>query len=727
MEFGIWSLELPWSLEFGVWGLFLMTMANDNPIEPEATGLPHPGDPMDELLLTRYLEGRLEIAESKALEASLRSSPQGAAARRRLDALREEERLIRDALEPLAEPSRRLGDRVIATLHFEERARRQAARTLRVRRHVFAALAVAASLLLCLWLVRPREAMGTAVSGTAATLQAPNGERRPLTKDSRFYEGDELITALGQFVRLRLSNGAVLDLDEHSKLSVEKAHPQPVFRLESGRMGVNTQHAEVLVHLPQGQVRVLPASLVDVWLPQPAQAVWPELLEPAPNRAGETPAVRTAGVPPASASAGEPDAALHPAAITMFSGTAYVANEKLPGGIAVAKGCRVLLWKQTRSITPLDQEASRVIETRQGQTWHALGGVGPQDRKLIGLLGPPDFEDLGLRFNLAGNTSPQVAKAVTEALALLEDAEQTEAPEQREKKLAAAQQALRLAYAPLGANDEHRPLGRLLEGLAHLERGRALVASGALAGSGTGVPPGATTGTVVVRTAAAAAFDAARVAFEESLRPDAEANLPLPADAKSDWARQLTAGPSVTLRDLSPANQAALLATFNHAVAHYWLARVGATGPVADGMEAQESAREFDALRVVLGRSVEALAARLAEGLALEAAAPHPTLSPGGRGQGEGAGPPKDRQAKAWRDKASAAFEDVLAAPLAGWSEPSRKCGDGLKQAALLALVRAQVASGEAAQARLAAEDFSNLYPLDEAGPVGQEIARLLK
>jgi hypothetical protein len=365
----------------------------------------------------------------------------------------------------------------------------------------------------------------------------------------------------------------------------------------------------------------------------------------------------------------------------------------------------VLLWKQTRSITPLDQEASRVIETRQGQTWHALDGAGPQDRKLIGLLGPPDFEDLGRRLNLAGNTKPQVAKAVTDALALLEDAEQAEAPEQREVKLAAAQQALRLAYAPLGANDEHRPLGRLLEGLAHLERGRALVASGALTTSSGGASESK-------RTAAAAAFDAARVAFEESLRPDAEANLPLPADAKFDWARQLTAGPSVTLRDLSPANQAALLATFNHAVAHYWLARVGATGLAADGVEAQESARELDALRVVLGRSVEALAARLAEGLALEAAAT--------------AAPPKDRQAKAWREKASSAFEDVLAAPLAGWTEPSRKCGDGLKQAALLALVRAQVANGEAAQARLAAEDFSTLYPLDEAGPVGREIARLL-
>jgi len=82
------------------------------------------------------------------------------------------------------------------------------------------------------------------------------------------------------------------------------------------------------------------------------------------------------------------------------------------------------------------------------------------------------------------------------------------------------------------------------------------------------------------------------------------------------------------------------------------------------------------------------------------------------------------------------AFEEVLAAPLAGWAEPSRKCGDGLKQAALLALVRAELANDGStgvppvdtalAQARVAAEDFRILYPLDSAGPVAREIKRLL-
>ncbi|MGD0093120.1 MAG: hypothetical protein ABSE73_24675, partial [Planctomycetota bacterium] len=58
--------------------------------------------------------------------------------------------------------------------------------------------------------------------------------------------------------------------------------------------------------------------------------------------------------------------------------------------------------------------------------------------------------------------------------------------------------------------------------------------------------------------------------------------------------------------------------------------------------------------------------------------------------------------------------------------ETSRRRGDGLKQAALLALVRVHLASDQAAQAGAAAADFRILYPLDSSGPVAREIARLL-
>lgn len=668
-----------------------MAIETHNPIEPAPTG---PSEQVDELLLHRYLDGRLEMAECRAVEEMLRAN---APARRRLDALREEERLIREALEPLAEPSRRLGDKVIAALQGEERSRLALLRTQRVRRHVFTALAAAASLLLCIWLIKPRDSVGSAASGTGATLQTLSGERRPLTKDTLFYEGDQIVTALGQFVRLRLSSGALLDLDEHSRLNVEQARPVPSFRLESGRLGVRAHESEVLVRLPQGSVRATAGSLVDVWLPRPAEAVWPEALEPAPGGA-----VRAAA----------PGVDL-PAAVTAFSGTAYVANEKAPAGIGITAGSRALLWRHMRSIAPLAVEASRVLEARQGRTWHTLDGVTPQDRTVIGLLERPDFDDLNRRLNMAGNTSPAVAQAVAEALALLQDAAQTAAPAERAEKLATAQQALRLAYAPLRASDEHRAVGRLVEGLAHLERGRALIAS-APAPSQPNMPvrPAGAAAPESVRTAATAAFDAARVAFEEALGVESGAALPA-ADAQCDWARQLAAGPSVTLRELSPANQAALLAAFHHAVARYWLARIASAPPPAGAAEpekeAAEAAKEFDALRGALGRSVETLATRLAEGLALEAAA----------GSAE-------TQAKALRGKAVEALEEVLAAPLAGWADASRRRGEGLRQVALLALVRAHLANQEPAQARAAAEDFRILYPLDTGGPVAREIAELL-
>src|ERR1043165_457 len=75
-------------------------------------------DPIDELQLIRYLDGRLGSAQKQEVEDLLRTS---AAARRRLDALREEEKLLREALETLSEPSKRLSDKVIAAIHSDER------------------------------------------------------------------------------------------------------------------------------------------------------------------------------------------------------------------------------------------------------------------------------------------------------------------------------------------------------------------------------------------------------------------------------------------------------------------------------------------------------------------------------------------------------------------------------------------------------------------------------
>src|ERR1041384_2230388 len=144
---------------------------------------------MDELLLHRYLEGPLSDAERRAAEELLRSDP---AARRRLDAMREEEHLISDALSTLSEPSRRLGDRVIASLHSEERSRIHILRMKAFRRKATAVLAFAACLVIGVFLVRPRPEVGTAISSTGATLITSAGQQRPLTMNMKIYAGDRI-------------------------------------------------------------------------------------------------------------------------------------------------------------------------------------------------------------------------------------------------------------------------------------------------------------------------------------------------------------------------------------------------------------------------------------------------------------------------------------------------------------------------------------------------------
>jgi hypothetical protein len=659
-----------------------MSNVTDNPIAPGSN------DPVDEVLLSRYLEGRLDETERRALEELLRTN---AAARRRLDALREEERLLREALETLSEPSVRLSDAIIAKLHAEERARCQAVRVQRVRRHVFTVLAAAASLLLCVWLVRPRDAAGTLVSGTAASLTTPAGDRRVLNKDSRVYEGDRIGAALGQFVRLRLAGDAILDIDEQTRLLIARSRPAPALELEAGRIGVRTEREDVQVHVPQGVVRVAPGSLVDIWLPRPAEIAWPGALEPLASVAS-APAAATAELP---------------AVVTVLAGAADVTNAMPAGTVTVSGGGRAVFQNATRSIVAVDLRRSRALDVRQGRSWHALDGVAPEGRAVIGLLDQPDFADLGRRLRMTDGAPQQVVQAVAEPLAQLQAAMRATDAAQRAEQLAAAQQALREACAPLKAGDERRAFGRVLEGLAHLERGRALVA-----------PPA---GSDVTRLlAAAAAFDAARVAFEEALKTETETGADQ-ADGKPLWARQIAEGPSVTIRELSPANQSALLAAFNHAVARYWLARTQAAAlsvasgeaaaiePAAVRTLAQEAAKELNAVGALLGRSVEAVAARLAESLALEAAAAIP-----------------DGDAKTLRAKAVQTFGEVLDTPLAGWNEPARRYGDGIRQAALLALVRTHLTVGDMTEAGTAAADFNLLYPLADATAPARQIRGLL-
>ena len=650
-----------------------MDKNNINESEALANGaFPYGNNGADELLLHRYLDQRLDEKERAQAERMLRSS---IGARRHLDGLREEENLIRESLEIRSEQGKRLGDKVIATLHAEERHRLYVLRARRLRTQIGWVVGAAACLLLTFFLARPREAAGTAVSGSSATVITQRGEHRALTHNMRVYEGDQLCTAQGQFVRIQFSN-AIVDIDENSRLSLERSENGPSLRLDAGRLGIEAGKDDVTVSAPQGTARVTSGAHADVWVPEPSAARWPEMLaSPPPGQS----VIKTGSAADLSS--------VSVVCVTVFSGTVYVGNSSLPSGVPLAKGYSAMLGAHTRSIRKVDLAGSRVLDTRSGPGWHTVDSMA-SGRTDIGLLECPDFVELGSRLHMTEN-----APAVSEALKLLRDGMQSGLA-QRAEKLAAGQQALRTAYEPFKATDERRRCGRMLEGLAHLQRGLAL-ASTADTGS-------ATAAATEQKQAAYAAFRAACVAFEEALDPVFTGSAPT-TDTKP-WVRSLVANNSATLAVLLPDEQTALLAAFFHPVALSWQQRFGIdaaqneTGAPAENLDA---AKEFAKLRLDLGRSVEALAARLAEGLALSQAGN--------------------------LEKAVDALQEVVAEPLAGYSPVARQHTHGLKQAALVALVKIFAQEHEAiSKAQSAAEDFWLLCPLENASPAGREIVRVL-
>lgn len=646
--------------------------APEAPRDPKSLNAPA----VDELQLHRYLEGHLSDKERESVDEILRTQP---AARRMLDALREEEKLLRDCMDVRVESSARLSDKVIATLHAEERFRLNAMRNRRLRRQIIGVVSMAACLFLIFWLAKPREAAGTAVSGSSATLVTPSGEHRVLAKNVRIYDGDQLSATDGQFIRLRLSNSAVVDIDEHSKLTLEKPNYErndnaQVLNLESGRIGIDASgRQDVLVQLPQGTVRVLSGARVDIWLPEFGGAKWPEIIEPAP------------GISTENVSANRDRSAV----LTVFSGTALVGNEALPSGASVSGGYRAIFTPQSKVVRKIDLNGSIVLDTRSSAGWHGVDAMAP-GLNLVGLLDTPDFIEMGRRFHMTEN-----APAVAEALKQMQDAIQIAPAAERADKLALGQEALRSAYEPFKSADERRRFGRTLEGIAHLQRGRALLnKTNAWSEHGS-----------EERQSAYVAFKAACVAFEESLDPSFTGELPATDKPKVNiWAHGLSNNGAI-LTDLSPAEQSSLLACYMHAVALDWQAAVEPKlQPTKHAGEevALQAAREFADMRVDLGRSVESLSARYAEGLALK----------------------RGRQPA----KAIDAFREVLSVPLAGCTANARQAADGIKQAAALALVQIHLATGKAEDAQKDADEFWLLYPLENrnTNPAAQEIERAL-
>jgi hypothetical protein len=615
---------------------------------------------VDELQLQRYLDGRLTTRERLVIDDLLKTS---AAARRTLDALREEESLLRDALESRIEPSRRAGDKVMVTLHNEERFRLHALRNKRLRRQVVGIMAAAACLFLIVWLVKPREAAGTQISGTLATVITPNNDKKRISRSASIYEGDQIVTTTGEFIRVLLAGGAILDMDENSKATIGKGAAASV-QVDAGRIGLDLRNAraDVYVYVPQGTALAATGSHLDVWLPgKKAEMRWPEMLVRTP--AGAAPAATTD----------------MPAIITVISGSAHVGNQKYPEGLKITEGQRTFLTPTDSHTDLINIAASQVFDSRNEKSWHASEGAGPGGYTLIGLLDRPHFLELATALKLTQKDNA----ALHEALRQLQGAMATIDAAQRAEKLAAGQTAIRNALAALNTNDQAFQFGRMLEGLAHFDRGQTLLRQ---------EKPD--------RSAANAAFAAAAVAFEEAQQQVSIPGLPTVARERFAWAAQLIIGDNIrTLNELAPIDHSDLRSAFNHAVAVYW--RLQTSSEDDDEAAARNVAQEFSDLRAKLGRSIESLAARLGEALSYKLAGK--------------------------REKTIDALQQLLSVNLEGSIEAPRAAGDGIKQAALLELVRLHIESGDKKKAHDAAHDFKILFPLDADSPVAKEIESLLE
>jgi hypothetical protein len=633
---------------------------------------PSQQETLDELQLQRYLEGRLDAVEAAKIVEILKYNP---AARRTLDALREESDLIRLALEPRIEASKRIADKVLLTLHHEERFRLNASRNRRLRRQVMGGLAAAASVMLCLWLIKPRDPAGALVSGTSATLVSSNGERHTLTKNSPVYEGDTIQTAMGQFLRIRTADGSLLDIDEHSTLELEKI-PSAALKLTEGRIGVDATSArrDVIVHFTYGSVKIPAGTLADIGWVKPSAAVSPSLF------VFETTADSSRQSEPSAQSA---------VVLTVIRGADLLTTEH-SSDVPVIAGQRTLITASSRMARKVNMSTSKVLETRGDNGWHSSSnGNGPQDRRQLGLMQTPRIGELASRLQL----DQRGLTALKDALDTLDKAMLEKNPAQRAQQLSLGQQALRAACEPLDPTDECRRFGRMLEGLAHMQRGFTLLEIVSTERNAT----------------AYIAFTAASVAFDEAQQPIRILGQPLPSKPiQPTWFRTLCEnGIPVDISTLSAIDQSWLNASFHFPIAELWRARTAENALQKE--LASHAATEFFALRSdrdnpshePLGRSVELFAAMLGESLALELA-------------GE---PVK---------ACDVLHHDLMSTPIVGMNATARAHCEGIRQAAFLTLTRIYSQTDEWIKAQNTAADFWLLYPLEEASSMGQKINSLV-
>lgn len=622
---------------------------------------------LDELQLMRFMEGRLDATEQAEVQARLQRSPED---RRTLDALREEARLLREAAENLSEPPAKIGEKVIAVLRAEHRHRVALDRARRFRNRLIAITSTAALLLIGLYFLSPREETARLLSGTMASVARGGGAPVPLPKGGLLYDEDTLITGRGQFVRMQLSSNCQVDVDEDSRVKIEKGAAS-LISVESGRARISTDGLKhsVLVRTGYGHIRAEQDAEFEFWLVTTRETRWPSWTEPWTSEKREPPPAATL------------------ACVTVFKGAAYIHTNDYPKGFPVGAGRRVTFTASRLPVERQEFDDWEALDSRR-EPWHGLDGVLPPGLALLEVFPPFNWKELGERTGLLSSDTPggtDVAASIKEAFGTLAKAQEIGDPVARAAQLSQGQQALRAAMQGLPLSSELRWIGRTIEGLAHFERGRCLQA----------------VATEQALNDAAGAFQAASVAFHEALAGSSQQDLQTDATVApglgSFPAPKLAVGSR--LRDLTPVEQGMLLARFYLP----WALRANASLSRNED-EVEKMAREplpplFEQAAALMDASVEGLASRYGRALA---------MADEGR-----------------VDEGLEILAGIRSCSVAGLPDAVRVQVEGLRQAAHVASVRIHADRGEWDQVRDILDMFRARYPISTNGPAEERMKEI--
>lgn len=419
--------------------------------------------------LLQYAEGRLPPEESRAVEAHLRECP---ACARTLEALRVEERLLYEALEPLEEPEGAPGERVLRILSAEARRSLRRLQAGKWRRAAAALVAAAAMLAVIAWWSSPPLRAGLFLGGEARLID-PAGRGFSLRPNRPFRVGDVVETGRGKQARLRLDDGSLVELDERTRLSFRLEGPAFRLRLERGRCRITTpescaaRFAGVLTARTKAvSTRLGRGTTAELWLAEPCKATVPRLLAALPET---LPVFR-----PEAAKKRETTA--DGTVLTVERGAVAFRVAEDSSEQTLGSGRRALF---VEGVAEPRLSACRPPEFGEWLREGLMVAEPPAVRPLpvLGFDAVPDWYVLGRRAGLLRRlpggveTESPTFEQLREALDKLAATSEIRKPLARAAALAEGGALLRQAVGALELHSPRRCSGRILEGLAHFERG----------------------------------------------------------------------------------------------------------------------------------------------------------------------------------------------------------------------------------------------------------------